>query len=216
MATVVSSPAETVADLLARLGDIPPHRVRMKPSPGTATEQDVLDAWNRDRRLCELIDGTLVEKTVGQIESYLAVRLIYLIVHYLEQNNIGYCLGSDGMLRIAPHMVRIPDVLFISWERLGARLITDTPIPDLYPNLAIEVISPGNSKKEMKRNLREYFASGVSLVWYVYTKTRAAVAYTSPRDFAKIEADGLLDGGDVLPGFRLVLADLFARVAPRE
>ena len=58
-------PLATIADLLAKLGNIPPSRVRLRPFPGTATEQDVIDIEAREGRLCELVDGVLVVKTVG-------------------------------------------------------------------------------------------------------------------------------------------------------
>src|SRR5487761_519570 len=78
---------ETVADLLERLGDIPPHRVRMKPYPGTATEKDVIAAEAAlDKRLCELVDGTLVEKPMGQYESRLAAVLIHLLETFLDKH----------------------------------------------------------------------------------------------------------------------------------
>ena len=215
MATVTVGTAtfETAAELLAQLGDIPPSRVRLKPTPGTATEQEVLDVWKRDRKLCELIDGTLVEKTVGHREGYLAWWIGFHLGDYLRRNDIGYGLGADGMMRIAPHLVRIPDVSFISWERLGARLIPSTPIPDLVPDLAIEIISEGNSAAEMERKLHEYFDAGISLVWYVYPETRTVRVFTSTEDATTIEADGTLDGGDILPGFQLSLAELFGLLA---
>ncbi len=68
MAQVMIEPIPTVADLLAQLGDIPPSRVLMRPAPGTATEQDVIALLNRHdrhKRLCELVDGVLGEKTIG-------------------------------------------------------------------------------------------------------------------------------------------------------
>lgn len=217
MATAtLATTSETVADLLARLGDIPPHRVRMKPTPGTATEQDVIDAWNRDRRLCELIEGTLVEKTVGFPEGILAAILVRILGVFVHEHDLGLVNGPDGMMRIAPHMVRMPDVSFISWERLGSKLIPRTAIPDLYPNLAVEVISEGNSHAEMQRKLHEYFDAGVSLVWYIYPGTETAIVYTSPEQSTNIPGDGELDGGAVLPGFSLKLADLFRNLAPRQ
>src|SRR5688500_454821 len=64
---------DTVADLLHRLGDVPAFRVRLRPPPGQATVQDVLDVHAREKRLCELVDGTLVEKGMSYRESALAV-----------------------------------------------------------------------------------------------------------------------------------------------
>jgi hypothetical protein len=80
MANVLTpaSTAETIADLIKRLGDIPADRVRLRPWPGTATEQDVLTIRQRERRLYELVDGTLVEKAMGFRESYLAWWLGHL------------------------------------------------------------------------------------------------------------------------------------------
>jgi hypothetical protein len=56
---------QTVADLLERLGGIPARRVRLRPTPGTATEQDVIEVHDREKKLCELVDGVLVEKVMG-------------------------------------------------------------------------------------------------------------------------------------------------------
>src|SRR5438128_763212 len=58
-------PAANVADLLARLGDIPARRVRLRPAPGKATEKDLIRIHGREDRLYELVDGALVEKVMG-------------------------------------------------------------------------------------------------------------------------------------------------------
>jgi len=203
---------ETIAELLDRLG-VGPERVRYRPAPGTATEQDVLDIWEREKKLCELVDGTLVEKTVGARESYLAWRIGHLLGLYLDQNNIGYGLSSDGMMRIAPHLIRIPDVSFVSWVTLGARAVPNTPVPRLRPDLAIEVISEGNSRQEMETKLHEYFDAGVPLVWYVYPETRTVDAFTAPREKITLKVGDSLDGGAVLPGWVLPVSRIFEQLA---
>jgi hypothetical protein len=70
---------ETLADLLDYLGGIAPERVRLHPAPGTATEDDVLSVHDREGRLCELVDGVLVEKAMGFRESLLAATLIIIL-----------------------------------------------------------------------------------------------------------------------------------------
>jgi Uma2 family endonuclease len=75
--------------------------------------------------------------------------------------------------------------------------------------LAVEVLSKGNTKKEMDRKIQEYFRAGVRLVWLVEPKTETARVYTSPTKVHRIGTDGALDGGDVLPGFVLPLRKLF-------
>jgi Uma2 family endonuclease len=204
----------TAADLVERFGAIPLSRVHQNPAPGTATEQDVIEISEHEDRLCELIDGTLVEKTVGLYESYLAVLLIELLSSYVRKHKLGIVLGEAGMMRLAPGLVRIPDVSFVSSHRLPDGRVPRESIPDLVPDLAVEVISRHNTRKEMERKLQDYFTAGVQLVWYVYHSPRREVrVYVSPTEYSTVDESGTLDGGAVLPGFTLALKDLFAEPA---
>jgi len=74
----------------------------------------------------------------------------------------------------------------------------------------VEVISAGNTPEEMQQKLQEYFRAGVEEVWYVYPKRRELVVYTSAAQSRTLRADQVVDGGTLLPGFRLSLAELFA------
>jgi Uma2 family endonuclease len=202
---------KTLADLRKRLGGIPLDRIWFHPAPGTATEKDVLEVEARENRLCELVDGTLVEKAVGFEEARLALLLGHLISSYLDQNDLGICVGADGMMRIATGLVRIPDVSFISWDRLPGRESPNEPIPDLAPDLAVEVLSEGNTKAEMVRKVREYFEARVRLVWLIDPKKRTARVFSVPERSILIRADQTLDGGDVLPGLVIPLSELLDR-----
>ena len=114
--TVLAPPAfETVADLLEALGDIPLNRVRIQPPPGTATEDDVIAIHAKEKRLCELVDGTLVEKPMGYDESRLAMEIGSILVVFLRQQDLGTVAGPDGMMRLFTGLVRIPDVWFVRW-----------------------------------------------------------------------------------------------------
>ena len=203
--------SETIGDLLERLGGVAPSRVRLHPWPGTATEDDVIAIEARENRLCELIDGVLVEKVMGYTESRCAVLLSHHIETYLEGNDLGIVAGADGMLRITIRCVRIPDVSFISWARIPDPRALDKQVPDLVPDLAVEILSPSNTKHEMALKLRDYFAAGVRLVWYVDPTERTARAVTSPEDWTDLGPGDTLDGGDVLPGFRLAVSKWFDR-----
>ena len=212
-------PAWTLARLARRFGSIPLERVRSQPKPGSARKEDVLAIHDREKRLCELYDGVLVEKAVGYHESRLAIKLGGLIARFVESNNLGLVAGEGGMMEILTDQVRIPDVSFIAWERLPNRTYPDEPIPAIVPNLAVEILSPGNSVVEMRRKLDEYRESGVKLVWYVDPKTESvrvwnlAAGQTEPTILGR---DATLDGADVLPGFTLPLAELFAKPASPE
>ena len=108
----------TAADWQAHLGGIPLERIRMYPRPGMATEKHVLESHARTGRLCELIDGVLVEKPRGFHESELAGAVIFFLRAYLRTHKIGTAGGEGGMLKILRRQVRIPDVSYISWERM--------------------------------------------------------------------------------------------------
>ncbi|TVS19397.1 MAG: Uma2 family endonuclease [Planctomycetaceae bacterium] len=205
-----SSSVETVADLLDQLGGIPPERIRMCPAPGTATEQDAEEAESRTGRICELIDRVLVQKAMGTYESAVAITLSFFLKMYLQEHRMGVLLGPDGLLRIQPRQVRVPDVSFVSWERLGSRRLADYPILPVAPDLAVQVLSAGNTAAELDRKLREYFAAGVRLVWYIDPQTRMASSYTGVEQCDVIAEDGSLRGEPVLPGFELSLRRLFA------
>lgn len=204
----------TVADLLRRLGNVPPRRVRLHPTPGTATEKDVIQVLDEESRPCELVAGTLVEKPMGYEESEIALTLGTFLNNYVRPRKLGIVTGPDGTIRLFPGLVRIPDVAFASWDRLPGRKRPKTPIPHLAPNLVVEVLSKSNTKTEMNQKLEEYFAAGVSSVWLVDPRKRTARVYTAVDQSVLIREGQALDGGDVLPGFVLPLDELFAENRP--
>lgn len=208
-ATTKSAPMATIADLLVRLGNVPARRVRLHPLPGTATENDVLAVEARENRLCELVAGTLVEKVRGYEESALACFLITYLVSYARPRKLGLVTGPDGTIRLMPGLVRIPDVAFLSRARYPAGKAPREPIPELAPDLVVEIMSKGNTKREMRLKLREYLRAGVRLVWYVDLKTRSVQVFTAIDQSVTPHEGDALDGGDVLPGFTLPLRQLF-------
>jgi Uma2 family endonuclease len=211
-ATIAPPKNRTLADLVKRLGNIPLDRIRTDPPPGTATEKAVIEVERRENRSCELVDGTLVEKALGAREAYVAFQLGGLLKTYLDQHDIGIGLAPDGMLRIAPGLVRIPDLSFVSWDKLPGRMLPQEPIAGLAPDLAVEILSEGNTPAEMRRKVGEYFDAGVRMVWLIDPRKRAARVYTAPNRSVSIREDQSLDGGDVLPGFTAPLAELLRHI----
>jgi Uma2 family endonuclease len=114
------------------------------------------------------------------------------------------------MMRLFPGLVRIPDVAFISWERLPNRRVPTEPLPDVAPDLAVEVLRVGNTPGEMARKRQDYFASGAHLVWQVDPRTRTVEVCTAPDQSTVLHEAQILEGGTVLPGFTLALQELFA------
>jgi Uma2 family endonuclease len=115
-----------------------------------------------------------------------------------------------------PGLVRIPDISFVSWNRLPGRVLPSKPIPDLVPDLAVEVLSKGNTKGEMRRKLKEYFLTGVQLVWFVNPRTRTIQVYTAPDQYVTLAEGQTLDGGNVLPGLALPVSKVFAKMPPAQ
>ena len=205
---------ETIADLLRDLGGIAAQRVRADPLPGTATERDLIAVNEHTNRLFELVNGVLVEKVMGLAESFLMCELVSLIRPYLSQNPLGFLIGADGPLRLMPGLVRLPDVSFISWERVPNRMVPLDPIGDFAPDLAVEILSKGNTKREMARKRREYFFAGTRLVWLVDKDKRSVEVFTAPDQSVIYAEEQTLDGGDVLPGFSLPVRQIFAALPP--
>lgn len=208
----ISPSIKTLADLLNRLGGVPPDRIRFRPFLGTATVQDVIDVQRREGILCELIEGVLLEKAVGYSESRLAVFLAGLLNAFVIPRNLGIVTGPDGTVELMPDLVRIPDVAFTNWDQLPGRRSPTAPVPRLAPTLAVEVLSISNTPGEMAAKRQDYFSAGVKLVWEIDPRARTVAVYVSPSQSTLLGTTDSLDGGTVLPGFTLPMRELFAEL----
>ena len=207
---------ETVAELLKRLDDIPASRIRLQPPPGTATEKDVIEAEAKTGRLCELVEGVLVEKAMGYYEDLLGSVLIELMGAFARKNKLGFVLGAAGMMRPQPGLVRMPDVAFYAWSQFSNRRLPRGQILDRIPDLAVEILSPKNTRREMNRKRAEYFGGGAQLVWQVYPKKLRVRVYAAVDQFEELGEDQTLTGGAVLPGFTLSVRKWFEFAGQRE
>ena len=203
---------DTLDDLLESLGGISPRRVLFEPAPGTATVRDVIRlVEGPKKRLVELIDGTLVEKPMGFAESRVAMKLGVRLGRHIEDNGEpGVLTGEAGTIRFLKRFVRIPDLAYTSWDRLPNGQIPVAKVPEVVPNLCVEVLSESNTAAEMTRKLKEYFVAGVDLVWFIDPDERKVRVFTSPDDVTTLTAKDTLTGGAVLPGFAVPVAELFA------
>src|SRR5690242_6958145 len=140
----------TAEEWVRDLGDIPLNRILLTPAPGTATEAELLRLLEVDKQLCELVDGTLVEKPVGFFESQIAAALISFLMDFVIPRRLGAISGGDGPLRLAEGLVRLPGVAFVARERFVGKLPLE-PIPSIAPDLAVEILSPSNAPREIER-----------------------------------------------------------------
>jgi Uma2 family endonuclease len=164
-----------------------------------------------DDGLYELVDGKLVEKNVGAQQVEIAFILAYALASFAKPARLGRAL-TEMVFRIdrARNLQRRPDAAFISDAKWPyRRRVPDVPVWDMVPDLAIEVVSPSNTADEVQDKRLEYFQAGVQRVWVVYPRQREVHVYTSPTQVQILTAAQELEGGDILPGFRLPVASLF-------
>lgn len=201
--------ASTLEEYLAQLGNLPAERVRLVPPPGKATFADCISAnESAAAGLCELVDGTLVEKAMSFEASVVAIAIARILASFVSQHRLGLVSGPDGFFRLLS-TTRGPDVAYVSRDRLPDGVFPKQPYPELAPNLAVEVLSPGNTKAEMSRKRLEYFHSGVELVWIVDCVNRSVAVYSSHSDVVVFGETDLIDGGSVLVGFSAPVNDFF-------
>ena len=194
---------------LASLGGVPLERVVFDPSPGTVTG-DFYDAiggrWGG--RPVELVNGTLVEKAVGFDESVIGLNLAARLWNFVTAAKLGVVAMADGAVRMAGGNRREPDVAVYLKADFPGGVRRKQKVTTLPPRLIVEVLSEDNTAAEIDIKLRELFASGCRLAYVIDPRARAARRHTSADDFTALDADAPLDGGDVLPGFAVKLADV--------
>lgn len=210
---ITTGPA-TVAELLENLG-VPACRVRLHPPLGQATEHDAAESKNLHGAICELVDGTLVEKPMGFYESSLGMILGGYLHAYLINHSIGFVVGESGASRTIPGRVRMPDVGFYSWNHFPGRALPAGGVLDVPADLVVEILSPSNTRTEMEQKRQEYFASGTQLYWEVLPETRQVKVFTDANTHTLLGENDSLVGEPVLPGFVLSIQEWFSRAGNR-
>lgn len=160
----------------------------------------------------ELSRGRVVrEPRPGAEHGWLAGRLVGLLSSHVEEHALGVVATETGfLLREHPSTVRGPDVAFVSEDRLSAEGIP-RGFWTVPPDLAVEVVSPSNTAAEIQEKVLEYLEAGTQLVWVVDPMTRSVTVWIPPAEAHVLRDGEVLDGGAVLPEFRLEVSTLFRR-----
>jgi Uma2 family endonuclease len=164
-----------------------------------------------DDTLYEVVDGEIKEKIVGVQEGVTASRLYGFLFMFLSQHRLGIAVVEIlFLIDRSKDLQRRPDVAFVSAERWPMkRPAPDTAAWEVVPDLAIEVVSPTNTAVGVQAKIIEYFDAGVRRVWVIYPKQKSMQVYASTTEIRGLEIGDDLDGGDLIPGFRLPLGTLF-------
>jgi Uma2 family endonuclease len=164
---------------------------------------------NADRKF-ELINGVIVEEmSPGFEHGKFSLRIGSPMMIFVEANDLGsVAVEVDHYLPPDKFNTRRPDVEFISKERLA--LFDPSGYVPLMPDLAIEVKSPSNTPEELRQKAAYYLQNGAIMVWLVFPTEQIVMVYTVDNPAGKkFDKDDTLDGGSVLPGFKLPLKDIF-------
>lgn len=173
------------------------------------------DLWTRSHQggeiaRLELVRGQIVERTpTGGLHGLVTMELSRLVANYVREQGLGVVIAAETGFILATNSdtVRAPDVAFIAQDRLPR------PIPQRYfplaPDLAVEVVSPSDVAQDVRRKVIDFLQAGTRLMWVVYPETQTVDVYRPAQDVRVVDAQGVLQGGDVLPGFELSLRELF-------
>ncbi|MDP6355837.1 MAG: Uma2 family endonuclease [Planctomycetota bacterium] len=162
----------------------------------------------------EIVYGELVElPPMGIHEILLGYMLTRYLDDHVKEHGLGRIFPDGAKFRLArdPDLVRGPDVSFVEEDRIPADLF-EKGYMDIAPDFAVEVISDSNSFAEIEGKVTEYLAADVRLIWVINPGTRTACIHTQGSNVRRVNENDELDGGDVIPGFKLRLKDLFEKV----
>ena len=164
-----------------------------------------------DRR-AELIEGEVIELSpAGGDHGLIAGELHTILGHYVRQNKLGrVCSAETGfVIKREPTTVRAPDIAFLSHERIGSERPKRGYWP-FAPDLAVEVVSPGDTAEEVEAKIKDWFDGGTRQVWIVYPSVQTVHVYDSAERALILNAQSTLSGGEVVPGFKCLVAEIFA------
>jgi Uma2 family endonuclease len=175
-------------------------------APKRATEDD-LRRCPKDGRKYELVGGSIAVSPAGWRHGRIAAELLARLWTFLREQPLGHLVDSSTGFRLPSGNVRSPDVSFVARGRMSSEGDPED-FATVPPDLAVEVLSPGDRPQNVLDKVGEYLEAGVRLVWVIDPQGERAVAYRSLSDVVTLGPDDDLDGGDVLPGFRCRLRDV--------
>ncbi len=159
----------------------------------------------------EVVDGELVLSPKNNFQhGDVCTRLTAALHTFVRQYKLGVVCESSTGFWMQNRNCRAPDVSFISKERLAGKKRPDKKFFQGAPDLAIEVLAPSNTRREITERLKDFFSNGTRLAWLINPEDESAEVCHSPTNRRLVGPGGVLDGGEVVPGFQLQLAELFA------
>jgi Uma2 family endonuclease len=160
----------------------------------------------------EVVNGQLVISAKNTFyHGDICSRLLAALVNYNEAQHLGAVLDSSTGFRMHNRNCRAPDISFITKARLvsaGFTRHTKRFFPGA-PDLAVEILSPNNTRAEIDERLRDFFASEARLAWIINPEDECVEVCHSPEKRNLVGPGAVLDGEELLPGFGYPIANLF-------
>ncbi len=160
----------------------------------------------------ELVDGVLIDRPKGIERDSIACQIMVLIGNHVVNKKLGVVNGSRCGFQIFegdPEKVRVSDASFTSRERISRDRLAQGHAR-VAPNLIVEVTSLDGSADQLESKLNDYLSAGVLLIWVVYPISQTVIVHRANGLLNRLQANEILDGGDVLPGFEVEVSQLFA------
>lgn len=174
---------------------------------------DELMAMPDDGYQYQLIDGELVRMSPSWPgHSAIGASFVTALSNHVAQEDLGVVFGADAgfLLGQNPDTVLSPDVAYIQHDHLPADPDQQGYWP-VAPDLVVEVASPSDRRSAISEKVVRYQQVGVRLVVVVWPQTRSLTVYALGHEPVELKEDATFDGGEVLPGMQLLVADLFRR-----
>ena len=172
-----------------------------------------LDSFPDDGRLRELADGQIVEWDVTNLRHGSVIALLTIIIgSFVRERRLGQLVDADALVKIqnSEHDARGGDLVFYRRGRFPANL--DAPATDIAPDFVVEVLSPSDRVTMVEAKIDDWLRTGVRLLWYVNARSGLTTVYRAG-EVRRVPPDQELDGGEVLPGFTLRMADVLRELA---
>lgn len=186
------------------------------PPPKTLTTAEELLSLNRGLARSELVRGEAKAlNPPGFQHGVIVNRLSSLLTNVVNRDGRGIILGAETgfILSRNPDTVRGPDVAFVARERIERIGIPVAYFPEA-PDLAIEVVSPGDTVTEVEAKAEDWIKGGTRLLWIVSPRSRTVTVYQSLAHISVLTENDVLDGMAVVPGFKCRVSDLFQPLWP--
>ncbi|MEM1304419.1 MAG: Uma2 family endonuclease, partial [Planctomycetota bacterium] len=161
---------------------------------------------------CELVSGELrIMSPTGGEHGVLSARIAAVLNVHVATNGLGVCFGAETgfVVQRDPDTVKAPDAAFVKQDRIDAVGISAKYFPEA-PTLAVEVVSPSESEDEVHAKAQMWIESGSEMVWVVWPEDRTVSVYRPQQEVLKVGEAETPDGGGVVPGFAVEVAELFA------